>query len=65
VNHPECSILSVGKVEDRVVALDGLIGVRPRMALDLALDHRAIDGGTASQFLARVKEILEAGEWEV
>jgi len=63
INHPECAILAVGKVEERPVARDGWIGVQPRMALDLAVDHRAIDGGTASQFLAAIKEILETGAW--
>ncbi|MHC4778804.1 MAG: dihydrolipoamide acetyltransferase family protein [Planctomycetota bacterium] len=63
INHPECSILAVGMTEERPVARDGWIGAKPIMALDFAVDHRAIDGGTASQFLAKVKEILEKADF--
>jgi pyruvate dehydrogenase E2 component (dihydrolipoamide acetyltransferase) len=63
VNHPECSILAVGKVEDRIRARDAWFGVRPVMALNLALDHRALDGGLGARFLAHVKAILEEADF--
>ncbi|MHC5039414.1 MAG: dihydrolipoamide acetyltransferase family protein [Planctomycetota bacterium] len=63
VNHPECSILAVGKVVEEVVYRDGWIGALPMMSLNLAVDHRAIDGGQAARFLERVKALLEQGEW--
>ncbi|MHC4598448.1 MAG: dihydrolipoamide acetyltransferase family protein [Planctomycetota bacterium] len=64
INHPECAILAVGILEERPVALEGKVAIRPRMALDLAVDHRAIDGGTAATFLARVKSILEGAAFD-
>jgi pyruvate dehydrogenase E2 component (dihydrolipoamide acetyltransferase) len=64
INHPECSILAVGRLEEKPVAVHGLVAVKPMMDLDFAVDHRAIDGGTASKFLARVKAILEEAAFE-
>ncbi len=60
INPPQVAILAVGAIEKRVVALenDALV-VRPQLTLDLAADHRVIDGAHAARFLARLKEILE------
>ena len=48
---PQAGILAVGAIADRVVAVDGLIGVRPTMTLTLSSDHRVIDGARAAAFL--------------
>ena len=59
INQPNVAILGMGKVEDRVVALDGAIAIRPRMYVTLGYDHRLIDGATAERFLSGIKETLE------
>jgi pyruvate dehydrogenase E2 component (dihydrolipoamide acetyltransferase) len=48
---PQAGILAVGAIADRVVAVGGMIGVRPMMTLTLSSDHRIIDGARAAQFL--------------
>jgi pyruvate dehydrogenase E2 component (dihydrolipoamide acetyltransferase) len=48
---PQAGILAVGAIADRVVAVGGMIGVRPMMTLTLSSDHRLIDGARAAQFL--------------
>ena len=48
---PQAGILAVGAIADRVVAVDGMIGVRPMMTLTLSSDHRLIDGARAAAFL--------------
>jgi pyruvate dehydrogenase E2 component (dihydrolipoamide acetyltransferase) len=60
INPPECGILAVGAAEDRVVAVEGAVGIRKMMTLTLAADHRAVDGAEAAEFLSGVKEILES-----
>ncbi len=60
VNPPQAAILAVGRITDRVVALDGKPAVRPMMTLTLSCDHRAVDGVRAAQFLdALVGQIEE------
>jgi pyruvate dehydrogenase E2 component (dihydrolipoamide acetyltransferase) len=60
INPPQVAILAVGAIEKRVVAMDNdAMAVRPQLTLDLAADHRVIDGALAARFLARLKEILE------
>ncbi|HXK60411.1 MAG TPA: dihydrolipoamide acetyltransferase family protein [Acidobacteriota bacterium] len=59
INPPECAILGVGCAERRVVPVPGGIGVRDMMTLDLACDHRAVDGAYAAGFLKCLKEFLE------
>jgi pyruvate dehydrogenase E2 component (dihydrolipoamide acetyltransferase) len=59
LNPPQAAILAVGSIEDRVVPVDGLPAVRPRMELTLTCDHRAIDGATGAEFLRDVKAFLE------
>ena len=51
---PQAGILAVGAISDRVVAVNGMIGVRPMMTLTLSSDHRVIDGARAAAFLADV-----------
>src|SRR5690349_2234453 len=59
LNPPQASILAVGAIEDRPVARDGNVGVRPIMTMTLTCDHRTIDGATAADFLRTVKDFLE------
>jgi pyruvate dehydrogenase E2 component (dihydrolipoamide acetyltransferase) len=48
---PQAGILAVGAITERVVAVDGMIGIRPMMTLTLSSDHRVIDGARAAVFL--------------
>jgi len=59
LNPPQASILAVGAIEDRPVAREGNVVVRPMMTMALTCDHRTIDGATASDFLRTVKDFLE------
>jgi len=59
INPPQVAILGSGRIQDRVVAVDGAPAVRPMMTITLCFDHRALDGAPGSLFLARVKELLE------
>jgi len=52
----------VHKIADRPLAVDGQVVVRPAMNLAVTFDHRWIDGHTAVQFIARVKDLLERPE---
>jgi pyruvate dehydrogenase E2 component (dihydrolipoamide acetyltransferase) len=55
---PQAGILAVGAIADRVVAVDGMMGVRPMMTLTLSSDHRVVDGARAAAFLKDVVEAL-------
>jgi pyruvate dehydrogenase E2 component (dihydrolipoyllysine-residue acetyltransferase) len=59
INPPECAILAVGRVAPRVVAVDGGLGARPTMTMNLSADHRVVDGALAARFVAAVKRRLE------
>jgi 2-oxoglutarate dehydrogenase E2 component (dihydrolipoamide succinyltransferase) len=59
LNAPQSGILGMHKIQDRPVAIDGKIEIRPMMYLALSYDHRVIDGKEAVTFLVRVKESLE------
>ena len=65
INPPQSAILAVGRQRDCVVARDGAIVVRPQSELTLTVDHRLADGRLAAQFLARLVEILEGGNWRL
>jgi pyruvate dehydrogenase E2 component (dihydrolipoamide acetyltransferase) len=60
VNPPQAAILAVGRIKDRVVAVDGQPAVRPTMFVTLSSDHRILDGAMAAGFLARVVQLLES-----
>jgi pyruvate dehydrogenase E2 component (dihydrolipoamide acetyltransferase) len=61
---PQAGILAVGAIADRVVAVDGMIGVRPTMNLTLSSDHRVVDGARAAAFLNDVVIALsEPTKW--
>jgi 2-oxoglutarate dehydrogenase E2 component (dihydrolipoamide succinyltransferase) len=59
LNAPQSGILGMHKIQDRVVAVDGEVVVRPMMYLALSYDHRVVDGKEAVTFLVRVKENIE------
>jgi 2-oxoglutarate dehydrogenase E2 component (dihydrolipoamide succinyltransferase) len=59
INAPQSGILGMHKIQERPVALDGKIEIRPMMYLALTYDHRIVDGKEAVTFLVRVKEALE------
>ena len=59
LNPPQSGILGMHKIEERPVAVDGDIVIRPMMYLALSYDHRIVDGKGAVTFLVRVKESLE------
>ncbi len=59
LNPPQVGILGLHKIEERPVAEDGQILLRPMMYVALSYDHRIVDGMEAVQFLVRVKELVE------
>ncbi|MEO8925722.1 MAG: 2-oxoglutarate dehydrogenase complex dihydrolipoyllysine-residue succinyltransferase, partial [Caulobacteraceae bacterium] len=59
LNAPQSGILGMHKIQDRPVAIDGAVVVRPMMYLALSYDHRVVDGQGAVTFLVKVKECLE------
>ena len=59
LNPPQAAILAVGATEDRVVAREGSPVVRPTMTMTLTVDHRAVDGGEAADFLRTLKQFVE------
>jgi 2-oxoglutarate dehydrogenase E2 component (dihydrolipoamide succinyltransferase) len=59
LNPPQSGILGMHKIQDRPVALNGQVVIRPMMYLALSYDHRIVDGKGAVTFLVRVKEALE------
>ncbi|MCC7360956.1 MAG: 2-oxo acid dehydrogenase subunit E2 [Anaerolineales bacterium] len=59
VNPPQAAILAVGRVADRVVAVQGQPGVRPMLTLTLSCDHRVVDGARAAEFLATLAGLIE------
>jgi pyruvate dehydrogenase E2 component (dihydrolipoyllysine-residue acetyltransferase) len=59
LNPPQAAILAVGAIEDRPVAADGQVVVRPMMTMTLTCDHRTVDGATAADYLRTVKDFLE------
>jgi len=59
INYPQVAILGLHKIQDRPVAIDGKVEIRPMMYVALSYDHRIIDGQAAVLFLVRVKELME------
>ncbi len=59
LNPPQVGILGLHRIDDRPVAVDGEVVIRPMMYVALSYDHRIIDGREAVQFLARVKSLIE------
>jgi len=59
LNPPQTAILGMHKIQDRPVAENGQVVIRPMMYLALSYDHRMIDGKEAVQFLVTIKELLQ------
>ena len=62
LNPPQVGILGMHKIEDRPIALNGQVVIRPMMYVALSYDHRLVDGREAVLFLVRVKELIEDPE---
>ncbi len=59
LNPPQSAILGMHKIQDRPIAVQGRVEIRPMMYLALSYDHRIIDGKGAVSFLVKLKEVLE------
>ncbi|HEY8833738.1 MAG TPA: 2-oxoglutarate dehydrogenase complex dihydrolipoyllysine-residue succinyltransferase [Gemmatimonadaceae bacterium] len=59
INYPQVGILGLHKTQDRPVAINGQVVIRPMMYIALSYDHRIVEGQQAVQFLVRVKELIE------
>ena len=59
VNPPQSGVLGLHSIEDRPVARDGAVVIRPMMYVALTYDHRVVDGREAVTFLKRIKELIE------
>ena len=59
LNPPQTAILGMHKIQDRPVAINGEVVIRPMMYLAISYDHRLIDGKEAVQFLVAIKDYLE------
>ena len=62
LNAPQVGILGMHKIEQRPIAVNGQVVIRPMMYVALSYDHRIVDGREAVQFLVRVKELVEDPE---
>ena len=62
LNPPQSAILGMHKIQDRPVAINGTVVIRPMMYLALTYDHRLLDGKDAVTFLVKMKESLESPE---
>jgi len=59
VNPPQSGVLGMHAIQERPVAVDGQVAIRPMMYLALSYDHRIVDGREAVTFLKRIKEAVE------
>jgi 2-oxoglutarate dehydrogenase E2 component (dihydrolipoamide succinyltransferase) len=59
INPPQSGILGMHNIQERPVAIDGKVEIRPMMYIALSYDHRTIDGKDSVSFLVRVKELIE------
>ena len=59
INPPESAILAIGAIIQKPVVIEGEVAIRSCLKLSLAVDHRVIDGAAASQFLSRIKALIE------
>ncbi|GHO82926.1 2-oxoglutarate dehydrogenase complex dihydrolipoyllysine-residue succinyltransferase [Dictyobacter formicarum] len=62
LNAPQVGILGMHKIEQRPIALNGQVVIRPMMYVALSYDHRIVDGSEAVRFLATIKELVEDPE---
>jgi 2-oxoglutarate dehydrogenase E2 component (dihydrolipoamide succinyltransferase) len=59
LNPPQSAILGMHAIQDRPVAINGEVVIRPMMYLALSYDHQIVDGKEAVTFLIKVKQLLE------
>jgi 2-oxoglutarate dehydrogenase E2 component (dihydrolipoamide succinyltransferase) len=59
INPPQTAILGMHSIQQRPMAVDGQVEIRPMMNLALSYDHRLIDGKDAVQFLVTIKQLIE------
>ncbi len=59
LNPPQVGILGLHRIDDRPIAVDGEVVIRPMMYAALSYDHRIVDGREAVQFLGRIKSLIE------
>ncbi len=59
LNEPQSAILGMHTIQQRPMAVNGEVKIRPMMYLALSYDHRVIDGSTSVTFLVKVKKLLE------
>jgi pyruvate dehydrogenase E2 component (dihydrolipoamide acetyltransferase) len=59
VNAPQAAILAVGRIADRIVAVDGQPAVRPVLELSVSFDHRVVDGARGAEFLDTLASLVE------
>jgi 2-oxoglutarate dehydrogenase E2 component (dihydrolipoamide succinyltransferase) len=62
LNYPQSAILGLHKIQDRPMAVNGKVEIRPMMYVALTYDHRLIDGKEAVSFLVKIKELVEDPE---
>ena len=63
LNPPQVGILGLHKIEERPIALDRQVVIRPMMYVALSYDHRIVDGREAVQFLVHIKQVIEDPAW--
>ena len=63
LNPPQVGILGLHKIEERPIALNGEVVIKPMMYVALSYDHRIVDGREAVQFLVHIKQLLEDPAW--
>jgi 2-oxoglutarate dehydrogenase E2 component (dihydrolipoamide succinyltransferase) len=59
INPPQCAILGMHTIQERPIAVDGNVVIRPMMYVALSYDHRLVDGREAVTFLIQIKEMIE------
>jgi pyruvate dehydrogenase E2 component (dihydrolipoamide acetyltransferase) len=62
ITPPQATVLAVGTIADRVVAIDGKPAVRPMMTMTLSSDHRVVDGARAAEFLSELADAIQIPE---
>jgi 2-oxoglutarate dehydrogenase E2 component (dihydrolipoamide succinyltransferase) len=63
LNPPQVGILGLHKIEERPIALNGQVVIKPMMYVALSYDHRVVDGREAVQFLVHIKQVIEDPGW--
>jgi pyruvate dehydrogenase E2 component (dihydrolipoyllysine-residue acetyltransferase) len=59
INHPECAVLGLGRIQKQPVVIDDQIAIRDQITLSLTFDHRIVDGAPAARFLRTLRELIE------